>query len=83
MVYSKQAKKDAQKIKQAGLKSKTEKLLKILEKDPYKNPPRYEKLVGDLSGAYSRRINIQHRLVYEIVESERVIKVLRMWTHYV
>jgi toxin YoeB len=82
LVYSSQAKKDAQKIKQSGLKKKTEKLLTILEKDPYKNPPRYEKLVGDLSGAYSRRINIQHRLVYEVIENERTVKVLRMWTHY-
>jgi Txe/YoeB family toxin of toxin-antitoxin system len=82
LAYSRQAKKDAQKIKQAGLKKKTEKLLKIIGKDPYQNPPRYEKLVGDLLGAYSRRINIQHRLVYEVVEDERIVKVLRMWTHY-
>lgn len=82
MVFSKQAQKDAQKIKQTGLKNKVEKLFKILKKDPYKNPPRYEKLVGELKGAYSRRINIQHRLVYEIIDSENIIKILRMWTHY-
>lgn len=81
-MYSKQAKKDAQKIKQASLKDKVEKLLKILKEDPYKNHPRYEKLVGDLSGVYSRRINIQHRLIYEVVDSERIVKVLRIWTHY-
>jgi len=82
LVFSKQAQKDAQKIKQTGLKNKVEKLFKILKKDPYKNPPRYEKLVGELKGAYSRRINIQHRLVYEIIDSENIIKILRMWTHY-
>lgn len=82
LVYSKHAKKDAQKIKEAGLKKKVEKLLEILEEDPLKNPPRYEKLVGDLAGIYSRRINIQHRLVYEVNEHERVVKVLRMWTHF-
>lgn len=82
LVFSKQAKKDAQKIKQAGLKKKTEELLTILKKDPYQNPPRYEKLVGNLTGAYSRRINIQRRLVYEVAEDESIVKVLRMWTHY-
>ncbi len=82
LVFSKQSKKDAQKIKQAGLKKKTEKLLNILKKDPYTSPPKYEKLVGDLSGICSRRINIQHRLVYEVVEDEKIVKILRMWTHY-
>jgi len=78
LVFSKQSKKDAQKIKQAGLKKKTEKLLNILKKDPYTSPPKYEKLVGDLSGICSRRINIQHRLVYEVVEDEKIVKILRM-----
>jgi toxin YoeB len=82
LVFSKQAQKDAKKIKQAGLKKKTLELLKILAKGPYSSPPRYEKLVGDLSGAYSRRINIQHRLVYQVVDNEKIVKVLRMWTHY-
>lgn len=82
IIYTKQAEKDAKKIKQAGLKSKTEKLIDILNHNPFKNPPRYEKLVGDLTGAYSRRINIQHRLVYSVDEKEKVIKVLRLWTHY-
>ena len=76
LVFSKQSKKDAQKIKQAGLKKKTEKLLNILKKDPYTSPPKYEKLVGDLSGICSRRINIQHRLVYEVVEDEKIVKIL-------
>lgn len=82
LVFSKYAQKDAHKIKQAGLKSKVLLLLKILEKDPYKNPPGYEKLVGDLVGAYSRRITIQHRLVYQVLEDEKIVKILRMWTHY-
>ena len=82
LVYTKQAQKDAKKIKNSGLKSKVEELLEIIRKDPYKNPPPYEKLVGDLSGAYSRKINIQHRLVYQIKKNEKIIKVIRMWTHY-
>lgn len=82
IVYSKYAVKDAQKISAAGLRSKAQKLLDILAKDPLQNPPPYEKLVGNLSGAYSRRINIQHRLVYEIFKEERIVRVLRMWTHY-
>jgi Txe/YoeB family toxin of toxin-antitoxin system len=82
VVYTKQAQKDAQKINSAGLRSKTEKLLKIIAEDPFKTPPRFEKLVGDLSGAYSRRINIQHRLVYQVLKDEKVVKVIRMWTHY-
>lgn len=82
VVYSKQAQKDAKKIAQSGLKSKAEKLLSILAEDPFQNPPPYEKLVGDLSGAYSRRINIQHRLIYQVLELERTVKVIRMWTYY-
>jgi Txe/YoeB family toxin of toxin-antitoxin system len=82
IVYAKQAQNDAKRISQSGLKSKTEKLLAVLAKDPFQNPPPYEKLVGDLSGAYSRRINIQHRLVYQVFENEKVVKVIRMWTHY-
>nr|WP_242018188.1 MULTISPECIES: Txe/YoeB family addiction module toxin [unclassified Synechocystis] len=82
MVYTKQAQKDAKKLASAGLKPKAEALLDIIREDPYANPPRYEKLVGDLAGAYSRRINIQHRLVYEVIEEEKTIKILRLWTHY-
>nr|WP_236117068.1 Txe/YoeB family addiction module toxin [Hassalia byssoidea] len=82
MVYTKQAQKDAKKLASSNLKEKAEELLVVLKKNPFQNPPPYEKLVGDLSGAYSRRINIQHRLVYEVIESEQVIKIIRMWTHY-
>ncbi len=82
VVYTKQAQTDAIKIAAAGLRRKAEKLLHILSENPYQSPPRYEKLVGDLSGAYSRRINIQHRLVYQILEEIRTVKVIRMWTHY-
>lgn len=82
VVYSKQAQKDAKKLAAAGLRAKAENLLRILSNDPYQNPPPFEKLVGDLEGAYSRRINFQHRLVYEIFTSERIVRVLRMWTHY-
>jgi toxin YoeB len=82
IVYTRQAQKDARKIAAAGLRSKVEKLLEILSQDPYQTPPPFEKLVGDLSGAYSRRINIQHRLVYQILEEERTVKVIRMWAHY-
>jgi len=82
LVYTKQAQKDAKKLAASGLKNKTKSLLDIIQKDPYQNPPPYEKLVGDLSGAYSRRINIQHRLVYQIYEKEHAIKVIRLWTHY-
>ncbi len=82
LVYTKQAKKDAKKLADSGLKPKAEELLEILQNNPFQNPPPDEKLVGDLTGAYSRRINIQHRLVYEIIESETTIKILRMWTHY-
>lgn len=80
--FTKQAQQDAKKLRAAGLKTKTIKLLEILAKDPYTNPPPYEKLVGDLDGAYSRRINIQHRLVYQVLKQEKVIKIIRMWTHY-
>ena len=82
VLYTKQAQKDAKKLAQAGLKERAQELLNILAADPFQNPPRYEKLVGNLAGAYSRRINIQHRLVYEVLEKEHLIKVLRMWTHY-
>lgn len=82
LVYSKYAINDAKKISAAGLKEKTQILLDLLEVDPRQNPPPYEKLVGDLKGAYSRRINIQHRLVYEIFRKEKVVRILRMWTHY-
>ncbi|MDO9047116.1 MAG: Txe/YoeB family addiction module toxin [Methylobacter sp.] len=82
LVYTAQAKKDAKKLANAGLKEKTLALLNIIGTNPYQNPPPYEKLVGDFSGAYSRRINIQHRLVYEVMNDQGTIKVLRMWTHY-
>jgi len=82
VVFTKQAQKDARKLSSAGLKSKAEQLLEILKKNPVVTPPPYEKLVGDLEGAYSRRINIQHRLVYQILKKEKIVKVLRMWTHY-
>ena len=80
--FTKQAQKDARKLASSGLKQKAEDLLAILELDPWQNPPPYEKLVGDLAGAYSRRINIQHRLVYQVLETKKVVKVLRLWTHY-
>ena len=82
IVYTRQAQRDARKISAAGLRPKVEKLLEILSRNPYQTPPTFEKLVGDLSGAYSRRINIQHRLVYQVLEEERTVKVIRMWTHY-
>ena len=82
IAYSKFALKDAKKLTAAGLKDKAQVLLGILELDPFQNPPPYEKLVGDLKGAYSRRINIQHRLVYEVFRKEKTVRVLRMWTHY-
>ncbi|MBN8422535.1 MAG: Txe/YoeB family addiction module toxin [Verrucomicrobia bacterium] len=82
VVYTKQAQKDAKKIASSNLKSQTQKLLEVLAKNPFQTPPPYEKLVGDLDGAYSRRINIQHRLVYQVYEAEHAVKVLRMWTHY-
>ena len=82
LAYSKQALKDAKKVKAAGLTPKVEDLLALLERDPFQNPPAFEKLVGDLAGAYSRRINIHNRLVYEVFAKERVVRILRMWTHY-
>lgn len=82
VVYTKQAQKDAKKLSAAGLRPKAEELLEILRQNPYQNPPPYEKLVGDLAGTYSRRINIQHRLVYQILEAEQTVKVLRLWSHY-
>lgn len=82
LVFTKQAQKDAKKLASAGLKPKAELLLDILQEDPFRNPPPYEKLIGDLAGAYSRRINIQHRLVYQVLQAEGVVKVLRLWTHY-
>ena len=80
--FTKQAQKDARKLASSGLKNKAQELLTIIKADPFQNPPPYEKLVGDLSGAYSRRINIQHRLVYQVLEKEKSIKVLRLWSHY-
>lgn len=82
VVFTKQAQKDARKLSGAGLRPKGERLLAILSEDPFRNPPPYEKLVGDLAGFYSRRINIQHRLVYQVFEEERTVKVIRLWTHY-
>ena len=82
LLFSKQAQKDAKKLSAAGLRPKAEELLELIAHDPYQSPPRFEKLVGNLSGTFSRRINIQHRLVYEVMEEQRVVKVLRMWTHY-
>jgi toxin YoeB len=82
LVYTKQAQKDAKKLASSGLKSKAKYLLQVLEENPFQNPPPFERLVGDLSGAISRRINIQHRIVYQVYEEQKVIKVLRMWTHY-
>ena len=82
LVYTKQAQKDAKKLSAAGLRAKAKQLLDLLAENPLQNPPPYEKLVGDLAGAYSRRINIQHRLVYQVLADIRTVKVLRMWTHY-
>jgi len=82
LIYTKQAQKDAKKLASAGLKPKAEELLEILRQDPFRTPPPFEKLVGDLFGAYSRRLNIQHRLVYQVYEEERFVKVIRLWTHY-
>jgi Txe/YoeB family toxin of toxin-antitoxin system len=82
IVYAKHAQKEAQKLAASGLKAKAQALLAIIQEHPFQNPPPYEKLVGDLSGAYSRRINIQHRLVYEVLQEQRIVKVLRMWSHY-
>lgn len=82
LVFTKHAQKDAPKLASAGLKPKAQELLTLIKDNPFQNPPSYEKLVGDLAGAYSRRINIQHRLVYEVLQEQKIIKVLRMWSHY-
>ena len=82
LVFTKQAQKDAKKLASSSLKPKAQRILEILTINPYQNPPPYEKLVGDLAGAYSRRINIQHRLVYQVLDSIKTVKVIRMWTHY-
>ena len=82
IVYTHQAQKDAKKLNKSGLRLKAEVILAILTKDPFQNPPPYEKLVGDLDGAYSRRINIKHRLVYQVLKRYKTVKVIRMWTHY-
>jgi toxin YoeB len=82
LVYTKDALKDAKKLSSAGLRNKAEQLLEILIKNPFTSPPPFEKLIGDLEGAYSRRINIQHRLVYQVLKSERIVKIIRMWSHY-
>lgn len=82
VAFTKQAQKDAKKLSEAGLRAKAEGLIRILRENPFQTPPVYEKLVGDLTGAYSRRINIQHRLVYQVIEESKTVKVLRMWTHY-
>ena len=82
LVFTKHAQKDAKKLSSAGLRPKAEALLEVLRKDPFQNPPPYEKLVGDLAGAYSRRINIQHRLVYQVLPDIKTVKVIRLWTHY-
>lgn len=82
LLYTKQAQKDAKKLASCGLKPKAQELLALIAEDPYHKPPPLEKLIGDLAGAYSRRINIQHRLVYQVLENERVVKILRLWSHY-
>ena len=82
LVYTKKAKKDAKKLSRSGLKPQAERLLNILKEDPYRTPPPYERLIGDLAGACSRRINIQHRIVYQILDDIKTVKVIRMWTHY-
>jgi Txe/YoeB family toxin of toxin-antitoxin system len=82
IVFTKQAQKDSKKIASSGLKLKAESIIKILQENPHQVPPPYEKLVGDLAGAYSRRINIQHRLIYQVLNDEKVVKIIRMWTHY-
>ena len=82
VLYTKDARRDAKKLAAAGLRANAEKLLSVLADNPFQTPPPYEKLIGDLDGAYSRRLNIQHRLVYQVLKKERIVKVLRMWTHY-
>lgn len=82
IVFTKQAQKDAKKLVSSGLKKKAQQLFEVIKENPFQNPPQYEKLVGDLTGAYSRRINIQHRLAYQVYEKERIVKVLSLWSHY-
>ena len=82
LVYTRQAQKDAKKLSAAGLRPRAEKLFDLLAQNPFKTPPRYERPLGDMTGAYSRRINIQHRLVYQVIEDKKVVKIIRMWTHY-
>jgi toxin YoeB len=82
LAFTKQAQKDAKKLVSVGLKHKAQHLLEIVKVNPFQNPPSYEKLIGDLTGAYSRRINIQHRLVYQVLDSDKIVKILRMWSHY-
>ena len=82
LIYTRQAQKDAKKLAQSGLKRNASKILEIIKEDPFQSPPSYEKLLGDLVGAYSRRINIQHRIVYQVHEKEKIVKVIRIWTHY-
>ena len=82
LVFTKQAQRDAKKIASSGLKSKAESIIKILRENPYQVPPAYEKLLGDLAGAYSRRINIQHRMIYQVFNDDKVVKIIRIWTHY-
>lgn len=82
LVFTKQAQKDSKKLRASGLRPQAERLLAVFEKDPFQNPPPYEKLVGDLSGAYSRRVNIQHRLVYQVLADVKTVKVIRLWSHY-
>jgi Txe/YoeB family toxin of toxin-antitoxin system len=82
IIYSSQAQKDAKKAGRSGLKNNIQKLIEILQNNPYQSPPPFEKLLGDLSGIYSRRINIQHRLIYQVYEKEKIVKIIRMWTHY-
>jgi toxin YoeB len=82
IVYTKQAQKDAKKLSSSGLRAKAEKILKVLQENPFLSPPPFEKLVGDLDGAYSRRINIQHRIIYQVIKKSKTVKVIRMWTHY-
>jgi len=82
IIYSSQAQRDARKVNKSSLKNNIQKIIEILQENPYQNPPPYEKLLGDLLGTYSRRINIQHRLIYQIYEKEKFVKIIRMWTHY-
>ena len=82
LVYTKATQKDAEKLSKSGLKDKALKILEILKNDPFQNPPYYEKLVGDLKGAYSRRINVRHRIIYQVLKKEKIVKIIRMWTHY-